>query len=363
MTVSGLPAGAHATLAVDPVGVPGNRTLTVNASGATPGTHVITIRGDDETIDHASTVQLDLADQVPGRPVASLPAKKTVDVPRSPTLEWTAATEAIRYTVEVATDAAFGKVVYSAETATMSHRLAVSLDPLTTYRWRVRATNPCGTGLFSTPASFTTRSVAEILLVDDDDNSPDVREDYTTALIALDRDFDIWDTNNTDDEPSASALGPYRTVIWFTGGEYGGASWLESSRCLLISSQDYSYDRGPTGFMTSHLGMGSTTIDIGQIRVNGLGSYAGLGPYTFSFPYTNWTDRMVVDASAGVAFQGNQGVIGIEKDGGVYRTAFWGFGLETLPTTADRNAVLGAFLGWCDGLHDANASHAMHEND
>lgn len=29
----------------------------------------------------------------------------------------------------------------------------------------------------------------------------------------------------------------------------------------------------------------------------------------------------------------------------------------------DRKAVLGAFLGWCDGLHNSNAGRAIHEND
>ena len=56
---------------------------------------------------------------------------------------------------------------------------------------------------------------------------------------------------------------------------------------------------------------------------------------------------MVADATATDAFSGDQGIGGIEKDTGVYRTTFWGFGLEALPTPLDRETVLGAFLGWC----------------
>ena len=33
-----------------------------------------------------------------------------------------------------------------------------------------------------------------------DDNGPDVRADYVDTLVALGRDFDVWDTANTDDE-------------------------------------------------------------------------------------------------------------------------------------------------------------------
>ena len=40
-----------------------------------------------------------------------------------------------------------------------------------------------------------------VLLVDDDDNAPDVRGSYTAALDALDVDYQVWDTANSDNEP------------------------------------------------------------------------------------------------------------------------------------------------------------------
>ncbi len=82
-----------------------------------------------------------------------------------------------------------------------------------------------------------------------------MRSDYTAALRALGREFDVWDTDNSDDEPSAAELALYETVIWFTGDERGGAAgpgadgeqaltaWLDKSGCLMISSQDYYFDR------------------------------------------------------------------------------------------------------------------------
>src|SRR3954453_11456640 len=100
-----------------------------------------------------------------------------------------------------------------------------------------------------------------ILLVDDDDNNPDVESYYATALNALGKTYDIWDTGNSDNEPGAVALQAYKTVLWFSGHSFGGAAGPGASgeadlatflsggggRCLVLSSQDYHFDRGTTG--------------------------------------------------------------------------------------------------------------------
>ena len=63
----------------------------------------------------------------------------------------------------------------------------------------------------------------KILLVDDDDNTPDVSDIYREVLDSLGLSYDVWDTANSDDEPTTVDLSPYEQVIWFTGDEYGGA--------------------------------------------------------------------------------------------------------------------------------------------
>src|SRR5690606_18481541 len=144
-----------------------------------------------------------------------------------------------------------------------THNATTALDPVTTYYWRVTPSNVCGDGSASSAFSFTTADIPPILLVDDDDNGPNVQATYTSALNNLGLDYDIWDTVNTDDEPTLSDLMAYRMVIWFTGDEFGGfagpsgateaalASWLDAGNCLFLSSQDYHYDRGLTSFMTN----------------------------------------------------------------------------------------------------------------
>ena len=91
----------------------------------------------------------------------------------------------------------------------------------------------------SVPRDFALAPVPPILLVDDDDNGPDVRDRYTAALDALGADYFLWDTANSDNEPDAAMLEAFDAVIWFTGDEFGGtagpgsagesslAGWLE----------------------------------------------------------------------------------------------------------------------------------------
>jgi len=200
----------------------------------------------------------------------------------------------------------------------------------------------------------------EVLLVDDDDNGPDVRSYFTDALDALGIAYDVWDTSSVDNEPNAETLSQYSEVIWFTGlqwgwgfagpgaaGEAGLAAYLDGGGCLLVSSQDYYYDRGLTSFMQNYLGVASVEGDVGQTAVTGVGPYAQVGAQTLSYPFENFSDRVNPDGTAGTAFTGDAGPAGIFKDAGTYRTSFWAFPHSALPTASARQAALEAFLGSC----------------
>ncbi|HEU5097860.1 MAG TPA: Calx-beta domain-containing protein [Roseiflexaceae bacterium] len=200
-----------------------------------------------------------------------------------------------------------------------------------------------------------------ILLVDDDTNDPDVRGSYTAALDGLGVAYDIWDATAKAAEPDAAALASYATVLWFTGGsgfpdiegETALIDFLARDRCLLISSQEYLYSRGsmPTQFMQSHLGVATATDDVAAVNVTGVGPvFDGIGPSILQLPYENRTDRISPNASASLAFRGvSAGSVdmGVQKDAGSYRTTFWGFGLEGLPTAQERQDVLQRVLNWC----------------
>ena len=47
------------------------------------------------------------------------------------------------------------------------------------------------------------------------------------------------------------------------------------------------------------------------------------------------------------AFDGDQGLAAVSKDGGTYQTVFFGFPFEAIPTDVDRQAVLDAVFGSC----------------
>jgi hypothetical protein len=209
-------------------------------------------------------------------------------------------------------------------------------------------------------ATFDLSVPPTVLLVDDDDNFPNVRSFYTAALDAVGVSYAVWDTFNSDSEPNAATLASYETVVWFTGHEFDGfagpgpageaslATWLSGGGCLLLSSQDYHYDRGLTPFMANYLGVASVTNDVGQTVVTGAGSaMSGLGPYSLAYPFINFSDEVSPSASAEVAFTGDQGDAAVSKDAGAYRTVFLGFPFEALPQAADRQEVLERMLEFC----------------
>jgi hypothetical protein len=282
-----------------------------------------------------------------------------------PTLSWSAVAQGAEYEVEVTTDPAFSAVVYTSTATAPEHTLETGLEPETEYWWRVQATNPCGSGPLATAFSFTTRAIPPVLLVDDDDNSPDVRSTYTQTLDALGVAYDVWDTNNSDNEPDSIQLGPYSAVIWFTGEEYGGAagpgaaaetalaSWLgRSSGCLLISSQDYHYDRGLTDFMSTALGVASVDDDVSQSSVTGAGSvFSGVGPFTLSYPFTNYSDVVLPAAGAEVAFTGDEGSAAVDRRTAASLTSFWGFPFEAIAAPSERESALAAFFAACTEIN------------
>jgi hypothetical protein len=365
LSAAGAPAGTTVLFADNPVIPPATTTMTItDTQAASAGDYTIEITGTSIDLTRSTFAGLGLFTALPGTPGLLLPADGATDVSVMPTFEWTAATQGSSYELNVATDVGFNNIVYSATVQETSHAAESPLATNTEHYWRVGASNACGDGLFSTVFSFTTQDVPTVLLVDDDDNSPDVRTFYTETLDQLGVWHDVWNTNNTDNEPSAAELAPYRVVIWFTGEEYGGASgpggtgesaladWLDNGGCLFISSQDYYYDRGLTSFMSTYLGVQSATSDVSQTSVTGSGSvFGGMGPYGLSYPFTNWSDIINPrDGQAEAAFIGNQGNAAVDQDGGAYRTTFWGFPLEAIPSVDDRADLLQVLFDWCGGL-------------
>jgi hypothetical protein len=156
MSAAGQPAGTGAAFDPNPVTtVPGSTGLTITSTvGAAAGSYTLTVSGDDGTI--SSTIGLNLnIDTTPAGPALLSPPDGVTGQPLTVTLSWSPAAGAISYTVEVASDAGFGTIVYS-DTTGGTTAAAGGLAPETTYYWRVRAANDCGGGPDSAVFSFTT---------------------------------------------------------------------------------------------------------------------------------------------------------------------------------------------------------------
>lgn len=364
LSVSGNPTGTSVAFSTNPVTPPGTSTMTISGTGgAAPGSSTITITGTAIGPNvHTTDVALVLVEDPPAAPALVAPADGATDVSLAPTLSWSAAAGAVTYEVEVDDDPGFGSPEFTATTSATTV-VANGLVPEMLYHWRVTASNVCGEGEASEVFEFTTRALPPVLLVDDDDNSPDVRATYTAALDALGVGYDLWDTVNTDNEPTAADLAGYQHVVWFTGDEFGGAAgpgsageaalaaYLDGGGCLFLSSQDYHFDRGFTSFMQNYLGAASITNDSGDYTsVTGVAGtiFAGMGPFTLSYPFTDFADIVSAGPSAVTVLDGNNGNdAALRKDAGTYATVFFGFPWEAITPATAREAVLDAVLGAC----------------
>lgn len=371
LSVENLPPGATAEFSINPVLPGGSSVLTIGNTGALPaGTHVIDVR----SVDASSTgvaitpVAIEVFDGLPVAPAPAEPPSGADDVAVRPVFAWSPVAQAQRYTLEVAADAEFTELVHSVTTVDTNSVPAERLAPQTTYYWRVFAENACGMGPADGAWSFATRQQAPVLLVDGDDNAPDVQAHYANALAEAGVAFDVFDTAGGSVEPDAAALAQYAMAVWFTGAaaqsssiaagpgpgaEAALATFLDHGGCLFVSSQDYHQDRGLTAFMVDYLGVASVADDLEQTLATGSGArFTGFGPEALGFQFANRSDALVEGAGAAITMLGNQGPMGVAREAAEYRASFWTFPFEAIPTGASRALLMRELAEWC-GVIDA----------
>jgi choice-of-anchor B domain-containing protein len=364
----GLPQGAVSEFSLNPITVPGTAAMTLTVSGAAPGLHSFHLSAGDGTLTRTVNMTLDVQSGPPLPPAPLSPPEGAVEVSTRPTFTWDPPLHAGSFTLEIGLDASFSTVVYAITVSGNSHTPAINLEPETIYFWRVRAQNACGEGDASAPASFETRTVPPILLVDDD-LDPDVQGYYTAALTALNMPFDVWEVGNDtsgsggETEPGEADLQLYELVIWFTGSLVSGAgpgpeaetalgAFLDGAGCLFLNSQNYHATRGITPFMAQHLGVAGGSGDRGYSTVTGQGAaFGSFGPYELELPFPNQSDGIAPSSGSEVAFIGDEGgeIInaGVLTASNGYRATYWGFPFEGIPGSAVRRNVMGAILDWC----------------
>nr|MBC8200532.1 S8 family serine peptidase [Planctomycetota bacterium] len=308
---------------------------------------------------HEATVQVRVSSGLSAVPILQEPFDGETELPLAPTFKWSDDNSAMSWQLQVSTTASDAGIFYDASDIFEAvHSLPLILDANTPFFWRVRASNNCGDSAWADWWTFRTTDAMLVLLVDDDDNLPDVRSDYTEMLDAEGILYEIYDTNNSNNEPSLEELQSYPLVIWFTGDEWGGfagpgsdgeaalTSYIEYGGYLLLSSQDYLYDNGLTPFGQNYLGIGSFDSDVNQTSVTGENMFENVGAVNLSYPFTNYSDEVNASQVAQLAFSGSAGNAGTHQDGEHGGGAvFLGFPIEAMPATAQQ-VLIGNVLAW-----------------
>lgn len=261
--------------------------------------------------------------------------------------------------VEVDDDADFSSIEQTLETTLTAVNPRRPLAQGTTYWWRVRGVNACGDTVQSQVSSLTTGHDPAVLLVDDDDNEPDMQAVYLQMLADAGlNDVLMWDTENSDNEPRVAELGGFDLVVWFTGyslwpttgpsarSETALASFLEDGGSFFMCSQDYIIAREVTWFLRKYLGVGDVINDVSAAEVVGSvgGLYEGHGPYLLEYPFLDWSDRLIIDPDAQSAFHGPEGSVAVSKRTANYLTTFLAFPIEAIADPAERARVIQTFL-------------------
>lgn len=165
LSISGLPANTTATFS--PTTVTPNMSSSLELTSATAATDSTTITLEGESGSTTKSVDLTLNRlETPSTPQLLTPTNGAVDQAPRPILSWEMG-EGIAYLLEISSDSAFMQDVETHTMTTNSFQPYVSLEPSTTYYWRVRALNVCGEsafvdGSFTTAAEPTAVGTAEI---------------------------------------------------------------------------------------------------------------------------------------------------------------------------------------------------------
>lgn len=156
LSLAGLPPGGTAQFQPATVTPPGVSQLSVGTAGLGAGAYDLLVRGTAAPLLHEAPLRLTVVAAAPGKAQLLQPPANAANVSLTPSFEWAAVPGADNYELQIATDAAFSNVVYSATVAGPTHVLAQRLQPQTHYFWRVRAANACGNGALSAVSGMTT---------------------------------------------------------------------------------------------------------------------------------------------------------------------------------------------------------------
>ncbi len=157
LSFSGLPLGATASFTNNPITPPGVSTLSVNTNSVASGSYTITVTAMSTFGTQNVNVTLIVTNGVPAPVslISPIAAATNVDVPVQ--FSWNASsTPNVTYEIEISDASDFSSIVAQQSNIIGTDYTSGSLASGTTYYWRVRAVNACGSSAYSSTESFTT---------------------------------------------------------------------------------------------------------------------------------------------------------------------------------------------------------------
>lgn len=169
LSTDNLPDGITIEFAGNPVIAGASTTITLDQlAQLAPGTYNFDINGTDGTESASTTITLVISENLPAPTSLISPVDGADNSTTAPNFTWSSIDNAFSYIWQLSTSEEFLSIVASEEDLTLPSINYSNLETETTYYWRARAVNACGSGDWSPVFSFTTAGVY-CLITDSDD--------------------------------------------------------------------------------------------------------------------------------------------------------------------------------------------------
>lgn len=161
LEVNGLPPGVDYSFSPSSPNGGSTVTLTLDAygSGLATGWLGFSVTASDtyNTVTEATSIFL-VAD-VPQAITTQSPVPEEAGVSLAPEFSWSASANATGYDLQISSDTGFNTLIASLSNLGSTSHQGISLDPYSTYYYRVRARNLCGPGNWSDGVRFSTSAI------------------------------------------------------------------------------------------------------------------------------------------------------------------------------------------------------------
>ena len=194
----------------------------------------------------------------------------------------------------------------------------------------------------------------DTLLVDNDNNAPDVQGIYKTALTTAGVQFTTWDLL-ADGSLSETFILGFKNVVWFSGNSWPEpvvpyepqlTAFLDAGGNLFMSGQDIlDQDGGTTDFVHNYLHIDwdgteaqndKPTANVKGVTGNPVSNGIGTVPLDHTVLGANFEDRITPIAPATTAFTDDSDAANALSFAGDYKVVFLAFPLESYGTAQQK---------------------------